>query len=69
MLTKIGRFDILIIVSYRHLKNSKCSEKLFLNSLVCLKTDPPPQGLRGHKSPTWEFHQPGKIDSYHRRGD
>lgn len=52
MRTKIGRFDILIIVSYRHLKNSKCSEKLFLNSLICLKTEPLPGGTQWSQVPS-----------------
>lgn len=34
-----------IILSYDHLKNSKCSERLSLNSSICLKTYPPNRNL------------------------
>ena len=38
---KIGNFNILIIWGRRHLKSSKCKERLCLNSPDLLKTDPP----------------------------
>ena len=39
---KTGHFGIVIILSQRHLKNSKCRESLSLNSLfICQKSDPP----------------------------
>ena len=38
---KICHFGILIILSCRYLKNSKCWKRFSLNSHFCLKTDPP----------------------------
>lgn len=43
------------------------SGRSFLWTLcICLKTDPLKE-LSCHKSPFWEFHQPGKIDSSQER--
>lgn len=38
---KICHFGIMIIWSYRHLKNSRCRVSLSLNSSICLNTDAP----------------------------
>lgn len=38
---RICHFGIVIIWSYRLLKNSRCKESLSLNSPICLKTDAP----------------------------
>ena len=57
---------VLIISNCRHLKNSKYRERLSPNSPY-LPKDSPSKGTQLFKSPPWEFHQPRKIDSYHRR--
>jgi len=47
---KLCCFGIFIILSCGHLKKSKCRERLFLSSLICLKTEAPKE-LNGHGSP------------------
>lgn len=57
--------DILIILSPRHLKNSKCRERLSQNSLSASR-----QTLQKRPAVTNQFpesHQPGKFDSSQER--
>lgn len=62
---RICHFGVLIILSHRYLKNSKCKEELSLNSPYLTKDLP--KGTQVSLSPQLKFHQPGKINSSQER--
>ena len=58
---KICHLHILMILICRHLKNSKCKERISLNTPNCLKTDLP-KGTSCQKFAPQEFHHSEKTD-------
>lgn len=60
---KICHFAVSSILSWRHFKNIKCSDRLSLTLPIYLKTDHP-KGTQLLSMPSHQFQQPGKTDSY-----